>query len=113
MFRTLLRSKIHRATVTHCELHYEGSCGIDQDLLDASDIRSNEQVHIWNVNNGERFITYAIPAPRDSGVVSLNGSAARRAAPGATKRPTSWTAPARIPSGDRPTYPSDEGQVSA
>lgn len=82
MFRTLLRSKIHRATVTHCELHYEGSCGIDQDLLDASDIRSNEQVHIWNVNNGERFITYAIPAPRDSGVVSLNGSAARRASVG-------------------------------
>ena len=60
MFRTLLKSKIHRAIVTHCELHYEGSCGIDEDLLEASNIRPNEQVHIWNVNNGERFITYAL-----------------------------------------------------
>jgi aspartate 1-decarboxylase len=82
VFRTLLKSKIHRATVTHCELHYEGSCGIAQDLLDASDIRPNEQVHIWNVNNGERFITYAIQAPRGSGIISLNGSAARRASVG-------------------------------
>lgn len=82
MFRTLLKSKIHRATVTHCELHYEGSCGIDEDLLEASDIRPNEQVHIWNVDNGERFITYAIKAARGSGVVSLNGSAARRASVG-------------------------------
>lgn len=82
MFRTFLHAKIHRATVTHCELHYEGSCGIDQDLLDASGIRPNEQVHIWNVDNGERFITYAIASPRGSGVISLNGSAARRAAVG-------------------------------
>ena len=82
MFRTLLKSKIHRATVTHCELHYEGSCGIDQDLLDASGIRTNEQVHIWNVSNGERFITYAISSPKGSGVISLNGSAARRASVG-------------------------------
>lgn len=82
MFRHLLKSKIHRATVTHCELHYEGSCAIDEDLLDASDIRENEQVHIWNINNGERFITYAIRAERGSGIVSLNGSAARRASVG-------------------------------
>ena len=82
MFRTLLKSKIHRATVTHCELYYEGSCGIDEDLLEASNIRPNEQVHIWNVNNGERFITYAIKSPRGSGVISLNGSAARRASVG-------------------------------
>lgn len=82
MFRTLLKSKIHRATVTHCELHYEGSCGIDLDLLEASDVRANEQVHVWNVNNGERFVTYAIEAPRGSGIVSLNGSAARRASVG-------------------------------
>lgn len=82
MFRTLLKSKIHRATVTHCELHYEGSCGIDQDLLDAADVRANEQVHIWNVNNGERIVTYAISAPAGSGVISLNGSAARRASVG-------------------------------
>lgn len=82
MQRHMLKSKIHRAAVTHCELHYEGSCGIDQDLLDASGIRPNEQVHIWNVNNGERFVTYAISAPRGSGVISLNGSAARRASVG-------------------------------
>jgi len=82
MFKTFLHAKIHRATVTHCELHYEGSCGIDQDLLDASGIRPNEQVHIWNVSNGERFITYAISSPGGSGVISLNGSAARRASVG-------------------------------
>ena len=79
MFRHLLKSKIHRATVTHCELHYEGSCAIDEDLLEASDIRENEQVHIWNINNGERFSTYAIKGERGSGMISLNGSAARRA----------------------------------
>ena len=62
MFRTLVKSKIYCATVTHCELHCEGSCGIDQDLQDAANVRANEQVHIWNVNNGERFITYAISA---------------------------------------------------
>ena len=82
MFRTLLKSKIHRAQVTHCELHYEGSCAIDADLLDAADLRENEQVHLWNVNNGERLITYALKAPRGSGIVSLNGSAARRASVG-------------------------------
>ncbi len=82
MFRHLLKSKIHRATVTHCELHYEGSCAIDDDLLDAADLRENEQVHIWNVTNGERLITYAIRAQRGSGIVSLNGSAARRASVG-------------------------------
>ena len=82
MFRHLLKSKIHRASVTHCELHYEGSCAIDEDLLDASDIRENEQIHVWNIANGERFITYAIRAERGSGIVSLNGSAARRASVG-------------------------------
>ena len=79
MFRTLLKSKIHRATVTHCELHYEGSCAIDENLLEASDILENEQIHVWNIANGERFVTYAIRAARGSGIVSLNGSAARRA----------------------------------
>lgn len=82
MFRTLLKSKIHRATVTHCELHYEGSCAIDEDLLEAAGLIENEQLHIWNVDNGERLVTYAIKAPRGSGIVSLNGSAARRAAVG-------------------------------
>lgn len=82
MFRTLLKSKIHRVTVTDCELHYEGSCAIDEDLLDAANLMENEQVHIWNVNNGERFITYAIRGQRGSGIISVNGSAARRAAVG-------------------------------
>jgi aspartate 1-decarboxylase len=82
MFRTLLKSKIHRASVTHCELNYEGSCAIDEDLLDAANIAENEQVHIWNINNGERFITYAIRAERGSRIISVNGSAARRAAVG-------------------------------
>ncbi len=82
MFRTLLKSKIHRAAVTHCELNYEGSCAIDEDLLDAANIADNEQVHIWNINNGERFITYAIRAERGSRIISVNGSAARRAAVG-------------------------------
>jgi aspartate 1-decarboxylase len=82
MLRHLLKSKIHRATVTHCELHYEGSCAIDEDLLDASDIRENEQVHVWNIDNGKRLVTYAICAARGSGIISLNGSAARRASVG-------------------------------
>lgn len=79
---TLLKSKIHRATVTQCELHYEGSCAIDEDLLDASGIREFEQLHVWNINNGSRLVTYAIKAERGSGVVSLNGSAARHASVG-------------------------------
>ena len=82
MYRTLLKSKIHRAAVTHCELHYEGSCAIDEDLLDAAGIVDNEQVHLWNVDNGERLVTYAIRGARGSGMISVNGSAARRAAVG-------------------------------
>jgi aspartate 1-decarboxylase len=82
MYRTLLKSKIHRVAVTQCELHYEGSCAIDEDLLDAADIAENEQIHIWNIDNGERFVTYAIRGTRGSGVISVNGSAARRAAAG-------------------------------
>lgn len=82
MWRTMLNGKIHRATVTHCELHYEGSCAIDEDLLQAAGIADGEQVHIWNVDNGERLVTYAITGQRGSGMVSLNGSAARRAAVG-------------------------------
>lgn len=82
MFRTLLKSKIHRVAVTHCELHYEGSCAIDEDLLDAANIVENEQIHMWNINNGERFVTYAIKGERGSGMISVNGSAARRASAG-------------------------------
>jgi aspartate 1-decarboxylase len=82
MFRTLLKSKIHRVAVTHCELHYEGSCAIDENLLEAANIFENEQIHIWNINNGERFITYAIRGERGTGMISVNGSAARRASAG-------------------------------
>ena len=82
MFRTLLKSKIHRVAVTQCELHYEGSCAIDENLLEAANIAENEQIHIWNINNGERFITYAIRGERGTGMISVNGSAARRASTG-------------------------------
>lgn len=82
MYRTLLKSKIHRVRVTQCELRYEGSCAIDEDLLEAAAIVENEQIHIWNIANGERFITYAIKGRRGSGMISVNGSAARRAAVG-------------------------------
>ncbi|MDD2729143.1 aspartate 1-decarboxylase [Malikia sp.] len=82
MFRTLLKSKIHRVKTTHAELHYEGSCAIDEDLLDASGICENEQIHIWNIDNGERFVTYAIKGQRGTGMISVNGSAARRVAVG-------------------------------
>lgn len=78
----MLKSKLHRVTTTHAELHYEGSCAIDENLLDAAHIREYEQIDLWNVNNGERFTTYAIRAERGSGIISVNGSAARRAAPG-------------------------------
>ncbi|QCB44621.1 aspartate 1-decarboxylase [Hydrogenophaga sp. PAMC20947] len=82
MFRTLLKSKIHRVAATQCELHYEGSCAIDEDLLDAANMVENEQIHIWNINNGERFVTYAIKGERGTGMISVNGSAARRASVG-------------------------------
>jgi aspartate 1-decarboxylase len=82
MHLNMLKAKIHRASVTHAELHYEGSCAIDGDLLDASGIREYEQIHIYNVNNGERFSTYAIRADEGSGVISINGAAAHRAQPG-------------------------------
>ncbi|MBY0557207.1 MAG: aspartate 1-decarboxylase [Burkholderiaceae bacterium] len=79
MQRVMLRSKLHRVTVTQADLHYEGSCGIDQDLLEAADIWVNEKIELYNVNNGERFATYAIPGLRGTGEISLNGAAARRA----------------------------------
>lgn len=82
MQRTMLKSKIHRATVTNSELGYEGSCAIDEDLLEAADITEYQQIDIYNVTNGERFTTYAIRAERGSGVISVNGAAARKAAPG-------------------------------
>jgi aspartate 1-decarboxylase len=82
MFRKLLKSKLHRATVTRSDLHYEGSIAVDENLLKAADILPYEAVHVWNVNNGARLETYAIPSPAGSGEVCLNGAAARMAAPG-------------------------------
>ena len=81
---TMLKAKLHRAQVTHSELEYEGSCAIDGALLDAAGIREYEQIHIYNVSNGERFTTYAIRAEDGSGIVSVNGAAAHKAAPGDT-----------------------------
>jgi aspartate 1-decarboxylase len=77
MHRTMLKSKIHRATVTDCDLHYVGSITIDADLLDAADILEHEQVHVVDVDNGARFETYTIAGERGSGVVQVNGAAAR------------------------------------
>lgn len=79
MFRTLLQAKLHRVRVTQADLDYEGSCGIDEGLLDASGLRENQYIELYNVNNGERFSTYIIKAPRGSGAISLNGAAARKA----------------------------------
>jgi aspartate 1-decarboxylase len=82
MFRHMLRGKIHRATVTGAELHYEGSVTVDQDLLDLAGIDQYEAVDIWNVTNGERFSTYALAGQRGSGVVCINGAAAHKASAG-------------------------------
>jgi aspartate 1-decarboxylase len=82
MYLTLLKAKLHHARVTQSELEYEGSCAIDAHLLEAARIREFEQIHIYNLANGERFITYAIRAPEGSGAVCVNGAAARKASPG-------------------------------
>jgi aspartate 1-decarboxylase len=75
---SLCKGKIHRATVTQCEVDYVGSITVDEDLLDAAGIRDGEQVHVWNVTNGKRLETYAIPGERGSGIVCINGAAAHR-----------------------------------
>jgi aspartate 1-decarboxylase len=82
MRRTFFKAKIHRATVTHADLDYEGSVTIDQDLLDASGILEYEAVHVWNVTRGTRLQTYAIQGERGSGVVCINGAAAHLNRPG-------------------------------
>ncbi|MCF6217616.1 MAG: aspartate 1-decarboxylase [Gammaproteobacteria bacterium] len=81
MYSTMLKAKLHRASVTHAELDYEGSCAIDSDLLDMAGIHEYEQIHIYNINNGERFVTYAIRAEAGSGIISVNGAAAHKANP--------------------------------
>ncbi|MBI3897212.1 MAG: aspartate 1-decarboxylase [Gammaproteobacteria bacterium] len=82
MRRVMLRAKLHRVSVTHSELDYEGSVAIDGRLLDAADVREYERVDIYNIRNGERFSTYAIRAREDSGIISINGAAAHKANPG-------------------------------
>ncbi|KOC88509.1 MULTISPECIES: aspartate 1-decarboxylase [Winslowiella] len=82
MVRTMLQGKLHRVKVTQADLHYEGSCAIDQDFLDASGILQYEAIDIYNVNNGQRFSTYAIAAERGSKIISVNGAAARCACAG-------------------------------
>ena len=82
MFRTVFKSKLHRATVTQACLDYVGSITIDEDLMDAADIMINEQVAVVDINNGARLETYAIPGPQGSGVICLNGAAARLVQPG-------------------------------
>ena len=77
MLLTMMKAKLHRATVTQADLEYEGSISIDRDLLDASGILPHEQVDVLNINNGQRFTTYAIEAPRGSRTVGVNGAAAR------------------------------------
>ena len=79
MFVTILKSKLHRVRVTQAELNYVGSITIDEDLMEAAGILENEQVHIVNNNNGERLITYVIKGERGTGIICLNGAAARRA----------------------------------
>ncbi|OUU21824.1 MAG: aspartate 1-decarboxylase, partial [Planctomycetia bacterium TMED53] len=82
MRRTLLHSKIHRATVTGADLDYEGSVSIDTDLLEAADILPGQQVHIWNITRGTRIVTYALPGEAGSGTICINGAAAHQNEPG-------------------------------
>jgi aspartate 1-decarboxylase len=82
MMRKMLRAKIHRATVTQADVHYEGSITIDRRLMDATDLLPNEAVCVWNVTNGNRFETYAVEGAPDSGVICVNGAAARLVSPG-------------------------------
>jgi len=82
MLRTVFKSKLHRATVTQACLDYVGSITVDEDLMDAADIMINEKVQVVDINNGERLETYAIPGPRGSGIICLNGAAARLVQPG-------------------------------
>ncbi|MEJ4099819.1 aspartate 1-decarboxylase [Corynebacterium mastitidis] len=82
MFRTMLKSKIHRATVTQADLHYVGSCTIDLDLMDAAGLLEGEQIDIVDIDNGHRLTTYAIAGERGSGIIGINGAAARLVSPG-------------------------------
>lgn len=98
---TLLKSKLHQARVTHAELHYEGSCAIDSDLLDAAGMLEYEQIEIYNVTNGKRFSTYIIRGEAGSGVISVNGAAAHQADPGDTVIICTY---ARMPAHEAPMH---------
>lgn len=82
MLIEVLKSKIHKASVTGANLHYIGSISIDEDLMDAALLTENEKVHVLNLNNGERLVTYVIKGERGSGEITLNGAAARKVVPG-------------------------------
>ena len=82
MRRRMFLGKIHRATITHADLDYEGSVTIDKELMDAAGILENEEVHVWNVTRGTRLVTYALEGPVDSGVICVNGAAAHHMSPG-------------------------------
>lgn len=82
VLRTFLQAKLHRVRVTHADLEYEGSCGIDSELIEIAGLREYQYIELYNISNGERFTTYIIEAPKGSGRISLNGAAARKAAVG-------------------------------
>lgn len=82
MRRRMFLSKIHRAVITHADLHYEGSCTIDAELMERADILPHQELHVWNVDRGTRLVTYALEGPRGSGVICINGAAAHGNEPG-------------------------------
>lgn len=82
MRRRMFLSKIHRATITHADIDYEGSCTIDADLMDKADIFPHQELHVWNITRGTRLVTYALAGPRGSGVICINGAAAHGNEPG-------------------------------
>jgi aspartate 1-decarboxylase len=82
MILSMFKSKIHRATVTEANIEYEGSVTIDQDLLDAAKMLPYEEIHVWDITNGNRLVTYILPGPRGSGTVCINGAAAHLVSPG-------------------------------
>lgn len=110
MQRRLFKSKIHRGTVTHADLHYEGSFSIDQALMAAADILPYEEVHVWNVTNGARLTTYAIEAPAGSGILCANGAAAHHIKVGDLVIIATFATVAAVPEGYAPVVVRvDEG----
>ncbi|MBI1204494.1 MAG: aspartate 1-decarboxylase [Rhodopseudomonas sp.] len=102
MNRRMFKSKIHRGTVTHADLHYEGSFSIDKDLMLAADILAYEEVHVWNITNGSRLTTYAIEAPAGSGILCANGAAAHHIKVGDLVIIATFTDMAEVPAGFAP-----------